>query len=113
MKMIFAIISQKDEDVTVSALNKAGFFVTKLATVGGFLRRNNTTIIIGTDDDKVDSVVKIIRTYAGKRTENVPYISPTTVETGAHASAIPFVEVPTEVGGMTLFVMDVEHFEKM
>ena len=113
MKMIFAIISQKDEDVTVSALNKAGFFVTKLATVGGFLRRNNTTIIIGTDDEKVDSVVKIISTYAGKRTEKVPYISPTTVETGAHASAIPFVEVPTEVGGMTLFVMDVEHFEKM
>ena len=43
MKMIFAIISKNDEDITVTALNEAGFFATKLSSTGGFLKKSNTS----------------------------------------------------------------------
>ena len=37
MKLILAIVNKDDEADTISELNKNQFFVTKLATTGGFL----------------------------------------------------------------------------
>ena len=68
MKMVFAIISKADEDITVTALNEAGFFATRLSTIGGFLKKTNTSVIVGTEDDKVPHVLEIIKKYAGHRT---------------------------------------------
>ncbi len=113
MKMIIAIISQYDEDVTVRELNKEGYFVTKLATVGGFLKASNTTILIGCEDEKVEHAEEIIRKYASKRMEDLPVITPAVLEGGTHIGHVPFAKVPKEVGGCTLFVVDVEHFEKV
>ena len=52
MKLILAIIQAADEADSVQELNKRGFFVTKLSTTGGFLKAKNTTLLIGTDDEK-------------------------------------------------------------
>lgn len=41
MKMIIAILHKEDEIDTVEELNKENFFVTKLATTGGFLKSKN------------------------------------------------------------------------
>ena len=53
MKLILAIIQSADEADTVQELNAKGFFVTKLSTTGGFLKAKNTTLLIGTEDEKV------------------------------------------------------------
>ena len=42
MKMIYAIVSNDDSHVVSSALTKAGFFATKIASTGGFLMAGNT-----------------------------------------------------------------------
>ena len=55
-----AIVSNDDSSSVSSALTKANFQVTRLATTGGFLRAGNTTMIVGTDDDKVDQAIEII-----------------------------------------------------
>lgn len=112
MKMIIAIIGQLDEDNTVHSLNEEGYYVTKLATMGGFLRKTNSTILIGCEDEKVNHALEIIKRQAGKRTENVPYMPPSAVESGTHVTGIPFVSVPSEVGGCTVFVVDVAQFNK-
>ena len=52
MKLILSIIQSADEADTVQELNKHGYFVTKLSTTGGFLKAKNTTLLIGTDDEK-------------------------------------------------------------
>ncbi len=39
MKMIIAIIGSEDADDLVYELNQHSFFVTKLSTMGGFLKR--------------------------------------------------------------------------
>lgn len=111
MKMVFAIISKIDEDITVTALNEAGFFATKLSSTGGFLKKTNTSIIVGTEDDKVPEVLDILKRYAGKRVDEMPYVAPSMARSSNGVGA-PYVTVPTNAGGATVFVLDVSHFDK-
>ncbi len=107
MKMVMAIINADDAHTVVSTLTKSGFSVTKLATTGGFLRTGNTTILIGIEDEKLDEVLGIINKYSHSRKQLVP----TTSEFGM--GMIPTAPVEVSVGGATIFVMDVERFEKI
>jgi len=52
MKLIYAIVRYDNEDEVINALTKKRYSITKLATTGGFLKKGNTTLMIGTDDDK-------------------------------------------------------------
>ena len=62
MKLMMAILKKKDSDSVTQALVKADFRVTRVASTGGFLRQGNVTLLIGTDEEKVDSALEIIRT---------------------------------------------------
>lgn len=107
MKLIFAIVSNDDSAKVSSALTKAKYSVTKLATTGGFLLSGNTTFIIGTDDDKVDNVIEIIGQHSKKRTQMIP--SSASYGVGMYAS----YPVEVTVGGATIFVINVEQFQKL
>lgn len=107
MKLILAIVSNDDSASVSSALTKSNYQVTRLATTGGFLRVGNTTIIIGTDDDKVEDVISIIGEHSKKRTEIVP--STASYDTGRYA-AFP---VEVTIGGATIFVLEVDQFLKL
>ena len=72
MKLILAIMSNEDSPSVSAALTKDNYQVTRLATTGGFLRAGNTTLIIGTEDDKVDRAIEVIGEYSRRRTEIVP-----------------------------------------
>lgn len=61
MKLITAIIRDRDTDPVSRALTSLDFRVTHIASTGGFLRRGNSTLFIGTDDDKVEQALEIIR----------------------------------------------------
>lgn len=111
MKMILAIIAKSDEDEAVSALNEAGYYVTRLATTGGFLKAANVTLLIGTEDDKVPGAMEIIKKNCGRRVEMVPYMAPT-MNSGSAIQTAPFVPVPQETGGAVVFVLNVDEFTK-
>ncbi len=108
MKLIMAIVNDEDSNKVLSELNKAGFSVTKLASTGGFLRAGNVTMIIGTDEDKVDEVINIISEKSHKRNQ----ITASPMPIGATIAYTPY-PINIEVGGATIFVMDVERFEKV
>ncbi len=61
MKMIIAILRDVDSDPVSHSLTSASYRVTVIASTGGFLRRGNTTLLIGTEDEKVDKALEIIR----------------------------------------------------
>jgi Uncharacterized protein conserved in bacteria len=107
MKLIFAVVNREDSNLVSSELTKAGYSVTKLATTGGFLLSGNITLIIGTQEEKVEKAIQIIEKYSQKRTEVVP----STEAYGTGVTTTYPVEVP--VGGATIFVVDVERFEKV
>ena len=107
MKLVLAIINHDDANTVTQALTKKGFSSTKLATTGGFLMAGNTTFISGVDDEKVDTVIGIIAKYSSRRTQIVP--STSTMEVGMYSS----FPVEVTVGGSTIFVLNVDRFEKV
>lgn len=69
MKMIFAVIRDKDSYAAIGALSEKNIGVTKLASSGGFLREGNTTLMIGVEDSRVEEVMGILRENCAKRTQ--------------------------------------------
>lgn len=61
MKLIIAIVQDKDSNRLSSQFIEANVRATKLSTTGGFLRSGNTTFMIGIDDDRVDEVLAMIK----------------------------------------------------
>lgn len=105
MKLIYVIVRNIDSGDVTQALNKKGFYVTKLASTGGFLREGNTTLMIGTEEDKVEEVIQIVKKECGPRKQIIS--NPVgTVEYTA-------MNVVVNVGGATIFVMDIDRFEKI
>lgn len=61
MKMILAIINEENRHAVSQALISADFRVTQLATTSGFLRGGETSLMVGVEDDLVDSALQIFR----------------------------------------------------
>lgn len=106
MKLILAIINNDDSALVSTNLTREGYSVTKLATTGGFLMSGNTTFLIGTDDDKVEKVIEIISKFSKKRSQMVPTSS---YGVGNYTS----FPVEVSVGGATVFVLNIERYEKL
>ena len=107
MKLIFAIVNNDDSTVASSALTDAGFSVTRLSTTGGFLMVGNTTLLIGTDDDKTQKAIEILRDHCTTRKK----LNPPTASFGAGLNNHSLPEEIT-VGGATVFVLSVDQAEK-
>lgn len=87
MKLIIAIMRDSDTDTVSTALTSEGFGITSVASTGGFLRRGQTTAMIGVEDDQVEEALKIIRETCTQPT-------------------------PEDVRHTILFVIDVSHFDQ-
>ena len=61
MKMLIVILDDMDSEAVLQALIEAEFRVTRVASTGGFLRRGNTTLLIGTKEELIDQALEIIR----------------------------------------------------
>ncbi len=107
MKLITAIVNKEDSKNVCNELIKAKFYVTRLATTGGFLMAGNVTILIGVDEEKVQTVIDIIREHSHSRKQMIP----TTTEMSY--GYYPSMPVEVVVGGATIFVVDIERFERV
>ena len=107
MKMITAIVNKEDANAVCNALTKGGFSVTKLSTTGGFLMAGNMTLLICTDDERVDDCIDIISKCCKQRTEIVPGTA--TLGLGSEST----MPMEVTVGGATVMVTNVERFEKL
>ncbi|HLJ66554.1 MAG TPA: cyclic-di-AMP receptor [Chloroflexota bacterium] len=108
MKMVIAIVQADDAGPVVKALSRAGFGVTHVKSAGGFLRKQNSMVFAGVPERDVDRVLDIIREHCHARTEQVSPLPPV-VEPGEVYMPYP---MEVEVGGATVFVLDVARFEK-
>lgn len=87
MKLILAIVRDRDDANVIGQLVAQGHRVTRVASTGGFLRRGNVTLLIGTEGDQVAAVINTIR-------EACPAPEP-----GQHRA--------------TVFVLNAAHFEQV
>ena len=109
MKLVIAVIHSDDAGPCSAALSDAGFVCTRFTTSGGFLQKGNATLITGVDDGRVDEVVGLLRVHARQRSE---YMNPVSPLAEPAEFFVPF-PVEVEVGGATVFVVDVQRFEKL
>lgn len=107
MKLVIAVVQDKDSNRLATALVKEGFRATKLASTGGFLKAGNTTFMIGIEDERIPDVMRTIKANCQVRDQLVTPVSPMG---GTTDSYIPF-PVEVQVGGAAVFVLPVERFE--
>ncbi len=107
MKLLLIIVSNEDANSVSTALLKEKFYVTKLATTGGLLMNGNTTLLIGTENNKIEKIVSIVGEVAKGRKQSVPPIEPDEFSM--------FNSFPGEVKveGATIFVLNVDNFYKI
>src|SRR5690625_3759517 len=109
MKLIIAVVQDKDSNRLVTALSKENFRTTKLATTGGCLKEGNTTLMIGCEDEHIDEALKIIKDNCSQREQMVAPISPM----GGNADSYIPKPVKVEVGGATVFILPIESFYRV
>ncbi|MCI8593946.1 MAG: transcriptional regulator [Oscillospiraceae bacterium] len=107
MKLIIAIVNYDDANAVIRALTKGGFSSTKLATTGGFLMAGNATILIGVDEERVQAAIDLIKEYSTSRKQVMPAAGE------ANFSYYSGSSMEVTVGGATIFVVDIERFERV
>lgn len=110
MKLVLAIINNDDTPIVTAQLTKAGFYMTKIASTGGFLTAGNTTFMSGVEDDKVDAIIEIISKFSKKRMQPSVAHNGGLFAGGAHDMSNSTIQ-EVLVGGGTIFVLNVERFE--
>jgi uncharacterized protein YaaQ len=88
MKMMIVVLNDQDGDQVIKALVDDEFRVTRIASTGGFLRRGNTTLLIGTEEERVDQAMEKIRVNTNKPDQS-------------------------GVGRATVFVLNVDHYHQL
>lgn len=94
MKLIIAIVQDQDASNLVEELTEEEFRITKLASTGGFLKSGNTTLLIGVEENQIDDVLSIIEEICSSR-------------------AIKKGNQEINIGGATIFIMDIDDFKRI
>ena len=94
-KLIIGVVQNEDADAVVDALLEEEFRATRLASTGGFLRRGNTTLMIGADEAQVDRVLDLIRGNARS------------------SGAAPADAGASQPAAATVFVLDLEEYQRL
>ena len=109
MKLLLAIVQDADVNFLMDALTENGYRVTRLSTTGGFLKKGNTTLLIGVEEVKLDEVISIIESNCKRRNTTTTIINPS-AESSLLTNTVP---VDITVGGATIFVIDVDQYIRL
>ena len=108
-KLVIVVIQGQDIGAVRRALPPAGFGMTEVDSLGGFLRENNVTLLIGTEESRLGDLWRLLAENCLTRTE---YISPFQPAYGPGDVFLPR-PVEVQVGGATVWVVDAERFANL
>ena len=61
MKLMLIIVRDEDADPVTQELIQSDYRVTRMASTGGFLRRGNSTLLVGVEDERVEGVTELLK----------------------------------------------------
>ena len=103
--LLIAVVQGQDADNAIQTLADAGFGVTRLPSVGGFLGRKNATLMLGVSAEKAEEAIEILNQTCRQRVafiavpmENAPLPMP--------------APTPVTIGGANVFTLEVDHYEE-
>ncbi len=62
--LIIAILRDANGEEVLQALLDADYRVTRIASTGGFMRRGNSTLLIGVEKERVENAIQLIRDHS-------------------------------------------------
>ena len=104
--LLIAIVQAQDADIAIHALKKIKIDSYQMPSVGGFLGRKNSTLIIDAPKGRNDEIIEILHNSCRQRIEFI------TVPIESGQQAIP---TPTQiaVGGAAVFGLTAEEIIKL
>lgn len=108
MKLVIAVVQDYDADRLLRAVTAAGFRATRIASMGGFLRMGNATVLMCLPDEDVAQCLDIVAHSCRSR-----------VEVAAETAATEFVDWypagihEVTVGGAVTFTVNVARYERI
>ena len=66
MKLLLSILDDRSAGRVADALVAKRYGVTRINTVGGFLKRGNATLLVGVEDEQVDEALQVMREAYGR-----------------------------------------------
>lgn len=108
MKLLICIVQDSDAMPLMEDLVEHEFRVTKLSSTGGFLKSGNTTLFLGVHDDQLDDALEIIHNNCQRRKTITPMMNPQ-----LDASVYPSMPIEIEVGGATVFQLDIDAMHRL
>ena len=106
MKLIIAIVHERDKIEICDNLTEKGYQYTIVASTGGFLKDGKATLLIGAEEDNVDDIIEIIKKTASVREQ---IITQPPIDLMAGIGMVNPIKV--QIGGAIIFVLNVERFE--
>jgi uncharacterized protein YaaQ len=108
MKLVLAILQDRDADLTLERLTAQHIGVTRVATSGGFLRQGSTTLLMGVEDAQISTIEAVLKETCQRRKMFMPIAAGITDPAyGLHN------QIEVEVGGATMFVFDIDQFDQV
>jgi uncharacterized protein YaaQ len=109
MKGIIAVVQGQDTNKVGQALRQKNIPFTTIDSTGGFLRERNITFLIVVPDEGLQMVLDTISANSHTRTE---YVSsyPSAFDPAEFYMPRP---IEVQVGGATVWVLDVERYEPL
>jgi len=111
MQLLLSVVQAEDAGFLCERLNARGFRLTRINTVGGFLRRGNVTVLVGVDEEQVPEVLAVIgETCHTRRT----FINGAALGAAAGEPTMLHVyPIEVEVGGATTFAFPVRRLVRL
>ncbi|HEX7556869.1 MAG TPA: cyclic-di-AMP receptor [Leptolinea sp.] len=104
-QMLIAVIQAQDIDAALGALKVINIHATRLPSVGGFLGRRNATLLLDLKAEEIEKAQNALKESCRQRIE---YLA-----VPLESAPLPLpTPTPINVGGATIFTVDIERFEE-
>lgn len=108
MKLVMAIIQDKDSNRLANEFIDANLRATRLPSTGGFLKAGNSTFLVGVEEARVQETLALIKKTCQSRKQ---YLSSSMSLDISMDGQVPY-PVEVEVGGATVFVLPIDGFHQ-
>jgi uncharacterized protein YaaQ len=106
-QLVIATVAGAQANTLTERLTQEGFYATQIDSSGGILYEATVSLLIGLDRARLPRLLENLRECCSTRRRFIP----------AHVEAplleIQPVMIEAEVGGATVYVLDVERFEPL
>lgn len=102
-RLVVAIVNPDDAGLLADRLINEGFRLTRLDSAGAFLRRGNATLLLGVPASRVQDLLASIQAECKTRV-----VLAYELFAQSTPDMLPAIPVEVQVGGATVFILDVE-----